>query len=351
MKYGLFEVSDSWRLTPRREPSEGPLKLRTTIEQWTLKAPFRITGYVWDRIEVLVVEIESEGRVGRGEAAGVYYKNDKPPSMRKQIESLRRTIEAGITREALQRLLPPGGARNAVDCALWDLEAKLDAREAWRSAGLSRIDPLVTTMTCGADEPAKMAAAANGFGDVRAIKLKLTGEPVDAARVHAVREAKPDVWLGVDGNQGFTRAALEKLLPTLGEARVSLIEQPFPVGQEAWLDEVFSPIPIAADESVQCLIDIEPLVGRFQVINIKLDKCGGLTEGLAMARKARDLGLDCMVGNMIGTSLAMAPALLVGQLCKVVDLDGPAFITSDRENPVRYEDGYISCPDTLWGYP
>jgi L-alanine-DL-glutamate epimerase-like enolase superfamily enzyme len=194
-----------------------------------------------------------------------------------------------------------------------------------------------------------MAAAAKNYGNARAIKLKLTGEPVDAERVLRVREATPDVWLSVDGNQGFNRSALENLLPTLTESRVSLIEQPFPIGQEAWLDDLDSPIPIAADESVQGLADMPALVGRVQVINIKLDKCGGLTEGLAMAHKARELGLQCMVGNMIGTSLAMAPAYLVGQLCTVADLDGSAFIKSDRANPATYANGYIACPDALWG--
>jgi L-alanine-DL-glutamate epimerase-like enolase superfamily enzyme len=196
-----------------------------------------------------------------------------------------------------------------------------------------------------------MAEAAKGYGNARAIKLKLTGESVDEARVRAVRDAKPDVWLGVDGNQGFTRSALEKLLPTLVQTRVSLIEQPFPVGEEAWLDGLASPIPIAADESVQSSDEIESLVGRVQVINIKLDKCGGLTEGLMMARRARELGLDCMVGNMMGTSLAMAPGYLVGQLCNVVDLDGPAALKVDRDNPAEYLDGHITCPEALWGFP
>ena len=209
----------------------------------------------------------------------------------------------------------------------------------------------MTTFTCGADSPDRMAETAGGYKDARAIKLKLTGEPIDAERVRAVRAARPDVWLGVDGNQGFTRAALETLLPVLAEAQVSLIEQPFPVGNEDWLDGLNSPIPLAADESVQSLKGIAALANRVQIINIKLDKCGGLTEGLAMARAARDLGLDCMVGNMIGTSLAMAPAFALGQLCKVVDLDGPIFLKSDRADPVRYTSGLITCPERLWGSP
>ncbi len=325
-------------------------KLRVEVEHWPLVTPFRITGYVWDNIDALLVTLEQEGKVGRGEANGVYYKNDKPVDMIKQVEALKTKVEAGISRESLRTLLPPGGARNALDAALWDLEAKLSGRRAWQIAGLEKPRPLLTTFTCGADEPKKMAdTAAHTYAHARAIKLKLTGESSDADRVRAVREARPDVWLGVDANQGFTRASLEQLLPVLVETKVELIEQPFPIGQEAQLDGLKSPIPVAADESAQSLADIPGLVGRFNVVNIKLDKCGGLTEGLAMARAARGLGLDTMVGNMLGTSLGMAPAFLLGQLCKVVDLDGPVFLKTDRPTTVRYADGHIDCPESLWG--
>jgi L-Ala-D/L-Glu epimerase len=249
----------------------------------------------------------------------------------------------------LQRLLPNGGARNALDCALWDLEAKLTGRAAWQIAGMDAPRALLTTFTVSAKHPDRMAAEARRYADAKAIKLKLTGESVDADRVRAVRAARPDVWLGVDANQGFTRAVLESLMPVLTEAGVALIEQPFRVGQERELDGLSSPIAVAADESVQDGADLPALVGRFDVVNIKLDKCGGLTEGLAMARVARQLGLRVMVGNMAGTSLAMAPSFLVGQSCDVVDLDGPALLSSDRPIPVSYEDGMIFCPDALWG--
>jgi L-alanine-DL-glutamate epimerase-like enolase superfamily enzyme len=322
----------------------GPLTLHIEVEQWPLTTPFRITGFTWEFVDVLLVRLERDGHVGQGEAAGVYYKNDKPPSMLEQIESLRTTIEAGIDRDRAQSLLPPGGARNALDCALWDLEAKLSGRPAWQIAEMGKPRPL------GADEPDKMAVAALAYKNARAIKLKLTGQPNDADRVRAVREARPDVWLGVDANQGFTRESLEWLMPTLTHANVALIEQPFPIGQEALLDGFQSPIPLAADESAQGLVDIAGLVGRFDVVNIKLDKCGGLTEGLAMVRAARELGLDTMVGNMLGTSLAMAPAFLLGQLCSVVDLDGPVFQKTDRAIKVQYAGGFITCPEALWGY-
>ena len=326
-----------------------PLTLRTRIEQWPLLTPFRITGHTWELLDVLLVNLEKDGHVGRGEAAGVYYKQDSPASMDRQIGVLRKRIEAGVTRESLQKLLPPGGARNALDCALWDLEARLTQHPVWQIAGLNKPKPLLTTFTCGADTPAKMAAAAVAYSHARAIKLKLTGDPIDAERVRAVRAALPEVWLGVDANQGFTREKLDRLFPVLIEAKVSLIEQPCKVGEEAWLDDLDSPIPLAADESTQSLKDVTELVGRFKVVNIKLDKCGGLTEALAIARKARDLGLEPMVGNMLGTSLAMAPAYLVGQLCSVVDLDGPVFLKSDRDPQVQYEDGMIDCPETVWG--
>lgn len=326
-----------------------PWSLNVEIERWPLVTPFRIMGYSFDQAESLVVTLRADGHVGRGEAAGIYYKNDKPVLMLAQVEALRHVIEAGVTRNSLQRLLPPGGARNALDCALWDLEAKLMRRPVWSLAGLESPRPLLTTLGCGADTPQNMATVARSYKNARAIKLKLTGESIDAERVQAVREALPEVWLAVDANQGFDRAFLERLMPVLVDAGVALIEQPLPVGQEKLLDGFDSPIPLAADESVQTTRDIPGLVGLFRMINIKLDKCGGLTEALAMARLSRELGLQTMVGNMIGTSLAMAPACLVGQFCEVVDLDGPVFLKSDRPHPVRYDDGFVSCPDALWG--
>jgi L-alanine-DL-glutamate epimerase-like enolase superfamily enzyme len=326
-----------------------PLSVLAQVERWPLATPFRITGYVFEAIEVLVVTLEHDGHVGRGEAAGVYYKNDKPATMLEQIERARSTIEAGITRAQLQKLLPPGGARNALDCALWDLEAKRSGRPAWHLAGLDRPRGLLTTFGCGANSPENMASTARSYRGARAIKLKLTGEPLDEDRIRAVREALPHVWLGVDANQGFTRAFLERLMPIMIDMRVSLIEQPLPIGDEHLLEGFRSPIPIAADESALCSADLAGLVGRFDVVNIKLDKAGGLTEALSVARQARALGLGAMVGNMLGTSLAMAPACLVGQLCSVVDLDGPLFLQSDRSPAAQYRDGFISCAAGLWG--
>jgi L-alanine-DL-glutamate epimerase-like enolase superfamily enzyme len=279
----------------------------------------------------------------------VYYKGETPSSMLKQVEKVRERIEGGISRESLRELLPAGGARNAIDCALWDLEAKLSGSFAWQMAGLKKPRPLLTSFTCGADAPEKMAAVARSYTSARAIKVKVTGDPIDEERVQAVRGARPDVWLGIDANQAFNRSSLEKILPVLLKARVALIEQPFPIGQEALLDGLQSPIPIAADESIQGLSDISAHIGRVNVINIKLDKCGGLSEALAMVRAAHVFGLETMVGNMLGTSLAMAPAFLVGQLCHIVDLDGPVLLKADRAATAQYSDGLITCPDVLWG--
>ncbi len=329
-----------------------PVRLRAAIETFPLKEPFHITGYTAEKTEVVTVTLRTGDHTGRGEASGVYYRRGEDvQSVCKQIESVRGAIEAGITRESLQQLLPHGGARNAIDCALWDLDAKLTGRPVWDLAGLGRPQPLRTTFTVGANEPGKMAADALAYGQARAIKLKLTGERIDLSRVRAVRAARPDVWLGVDANQGFTHTSLETLLPVLLECRVRLIEQPFKVGQESQLDGWKCPIPVAADESVQGVADLAAVTGRFDVVNIKLDKCGGLTEGLEMAHEARRRGLRVMVGNMVGTSLAMAPSYLVGQLCNMVDLDGPIFLREDRSPSVRYDDGNIACPEELWGTP
>lgn len=330
--------------------SAGPVTLRAGIETWPLAAPLRIAGHSWRSADVLMVTLAKGEHIGRGEAAGVYYRRESPSSMLAQIEALRSSIEAGMSQESVQRMLPPGGARHALDCALWDLSAKLVGDRAWRMAGLEQQPaPLLTTFTCGVGEPEAMAAVARTYEGARAIKIKLSGAQIDAERVIAVRNALPDVWLGVDANQAFSRGCLQRLMPTLVRERVSLIEQPFPTGQENLLDDFESPIPIAADESVQSLVDIPGLAGRFQVANIKLDKCGGLTEGLAMARAARELGLEPMVGNMVCTSLAIAPAFVLGQLCDVVDLDGPVFLKTDRPIAVSYSDGKVTCPESLWG--
>ncbi len=318
-------------------------------ERWPFKKPFRITGYEWTESEVLVVEARVGAVCGRGEALGVYYHNDDPESGRGQIEELAARVDAGANIEDLIASLPPGGARNAADCALWDLRAKLDNRPVWQLLGLDAPKPVRTTYTVGAGDPSEMVETARGYINARALKLKLTGDD-DDERVRAVRAARPDVWLAVDANQGFTRESLAHLMPALQECDVALIEQPFPIGREADLDGLSSPIEIAADESVQDSSDLAKVQGRVDVVNIKLDKCGGLTEGFAMLGEIRAMGLRPMIGCMGGTSLSMAPAFLLGQLCGVVDLDGPILFARDREHPARYDsEGRIFCGDDVWG--
>ncbi|MBS0417741.1 MAG: dipeptide epimerase [Proteobacteria bacterium] len=325
--------------------------LSLDIEHWPLETPLRDRGGTLTELEVLVVTLEERGHRGKGEAAGVYYLQDDVPRMLAQIEAVRARIELGTDRHTLLSLLPPGGARNAIDCAFWDLEAHRDGRPAYELAGIPTPVPLVTTYTLGAEQPDEMAERAVKYSSARALKLKLTGDALDVHRVHTVRAARPDVWLSVDANQGFTRAFLDRILPDLVEARVEMIEQPLPVGREAQLEGWRGPIPLAADESAQDIADLPALIGRFEIVNIKLDKCGGLTAALAMAREAQRLGLDIMIGNMTGTTLAMAPAFLVGQLCRVVDLDGPLFLGNDRSAAASYEAGRIWCPQEAWGFP
>ena len=326
------------------------LSLRYRVETKHLSAPFRISGFVFETSDVVVVELSDGEFTGRGEAAGVYYLGDDSKNIVAEIEASRSVIEQGPDREELRTLMPAGGARNAVDCAMWDLEAKREGVEARQLASVDEAHALVTTFTLGADDPEVMAEGARRYAHAKAIKIKLTGDlERDIQRVAAIRSARPDVWLGVDANQGFKRDELDRLVEALSAHRVSLLEQPLPRGREADLEGYRCPIPIAADESALGLEDVAGLVGRFDVINIKLDKCGGLTEALMIADEARRLGLGVMVGNMVGTSLAMAPAFIVGQRCDVVDLDGPTFLREDRTPACQYSDGTIWCSDDVWG--
>lgn len=332
--------------TPRR------VSLALHNEPLAFKTPFRISGYVFEAMPATVVTLTDGALVGRGEAAGVYYLDDTPETMLHTLEGLRGRIEDGLTRDALADLLPPGGARNALDCALWELDARRAGVPVWKLAGLPEMRPLLTTFTLGAETPEATAEGAIGYRDARAIKLKLTGElDLDCARVRAVRAARPDVWLAVDANQGYVPETLARLIPALADAGVSLLEQPCRRGHESELDGVDRTLPIAADESVLCLAEMDRLVGRFDVVNIKLDKCGGLSEGLRMVERARELGMRVMVGNMAGSSWAAAPAFVLGQFCDIVDLDGPTFLREDRTPGVVYSDGYITCPDAVWGAP
>lgn len=328
------------------------LSMSVTAETLRLAEPFRIAGHVFETSDVILVHLRRGEATGRAEASGVFFLNEGVAEMRAALERARPAIEAGITREELRSVLPPGGARNAVDCALWDLEAQEAGRPVWQLAGTAPPRPLRTTFTLGADTPDAMARKAQGYAHALSIKIKLTGDlDLDIDRVRAIRAARPDAWLGVDGNQGFTRDQLPRLIPALVEAEVKLLEQPLARDRDRDLEGLQSPVPVAGDESIVSLADVPAAVGRFQVINIKLDKCGGLTEGLLMAQEARRLGLGVMVGTMVGSSLATAPGFVLGQVCDLVDLDGPTFLAEDRDPAVTYRDGTIWAGPEVWGAP
>ncbi|SBV32395.1 Enolase superfamily enzyme related to L-alanine-DL-glutamate epimerase [uncultured Sphingopyxis sp.] len=320
-----------------------------SVESWPFRTPYRFAGHVWTSLDLFVARVNDGTHEGIGEGAGVYYHDEPVADMPARAELLRDRLENGLTRDELQQCLPASGVRNAIDCALWDLESKRSGVAAWRSAGLSSLRPLTCVQTLSIADPDDMAAAALAVPSARALKLKLAGDGLDGARVRAVRSVRPAAWIGVDANQSLTLRTLEELFPALGEAKVDLLEQPLAVGQDAGLEGRDWPIPLAADESVQTATDIAALAGRYQVINIKLDKAGGLTEALRMADEARRLGMKIMVGNMLGTSRAMAPGMIVGQHCDVVDLDGPLLIGRDIAGGLDYSGGMVRAGACRWG--
>jgi L-alanine-DL-glutamate epimerase-like enolase superfamily enzyme len=316
-----------------------------------MKEPFRISGYLFDGIPAVIATLDDGLYQGRGEAAGVYYLNDDPDHMESQIERFRDVIEFGIDRIALQKLMPVGGARNALDCAFWELESFRKEQPVWKLAGVGPPRPLVTTFTLPAEDPAYLEARLPGFAHAKAIKLKLSGElAADTARVETVRKARPDAWIGVDANQGFEAKDLDALVAMLVDQRVGLLEQPLRRGEEAALDGWRSPVPVAADESILGLEELETLGHLFQVMNIKLDKCGGLTEALEIAALAKRMGMQVMVGNMAGSTLSTAPAFVLAQLCDFVDLDGPSSLANDPLADQIYSDGMVMVPTALWGH-
>ncbi len=325
---------------PKRE-------LIVTTESWAYREPFTITGYTFTASDLVYVRLREDGAAGHGEAAGVYYLDETPGSMVAQLEGVRAAIEAGASREALQALLPPGGARNALDCALWDLEAKMSGRSIWALTGIEP-GPTQTVLTIGIGSPEAMGAAATAIDSPR-IKVKLSAErPVE--RVAAVRAARPDAEIVVDVNQGWTFEQLGSFAPALADLGVAMIEQPLPRGGDAELESFTSPVPLCADESCLSAAEFDVAAQRYRVVNIKLDKCGGLTEALEIARLAEARGIDAMVGNMMGTSLSTAAEFVVAQRCRFVDLDGATFLASDREPAMLIRHGVISPPEpALWG--
>lgn len=317
-------------------------------ESWTAAAPFRITGKTWLEFDSIVVEISDGAYIGRGEALGVYYNDDSVETMPAQFEAVRGEIERGADRLTLLRLLPPGGARNAIDAALWDLQARQDRTSAWTLAGV-RADPVETVYTVGIEaEPEAMGDKA-----LRApyplLKIKLDGDrPVE--RVSAIRRQRPDARLVVDANQGWSFEQLKAVAGAMHELGVLFIEQPLPRGGDAALEGYRAPLPLCADESCLHLGELDQAARRYQMINIKLDKCGGLTEGLALARAARERGMGLMVGCMGGTSMAVAPAHVLAQLCDFVDIDGPLLLKNDRLGGFSFAGGKVTPPAGFcWG--
>ena len=315
-----------------------------------LAAPFRISGYVFAAMPSIVVRLHEGGHEGRGEAAGVYYVGDDQDRMVEMVESVRGLVEGGIGRDELQLALPPCGARNALDCALWELESLGSGSPVWALACVPEPRSLVSTFTLPAEKPAILADLVGTLDFAKAIKLKLDGDiEADSERLAVVRSARPDAWLGVDANQGFAPVDLDRVEAMLVKHSVALLEQPLPRGQERELAGWRPPFPVAADESILDLTELGEKAAYFDVINIKLDKCGGLTEALAMASAARAMGKQVMVGNMGGSTLAMAPAFVLAQLCDLVDLDGPASLADDPLAAAIYSDGEIFVPEALWG--
>lgn len=325
------------------------MDLKILREDWRVDGVFAIARGAQTVANLVVVELRSGGRLGHGECEPQDHYGESVESVVAQIEGIRDALAAGLTRDELQSRLPPGAARNAVDCAMWDLEAKLAGRSAWELAGLEP-RTVVTDYSLSLDTPEEMHRRALRYRDWPFLKIKLGGGPVDIERVTAVRDAAPRARFTVDANESWTIAQLERDGPKLKALGVELMEQPLPAKLDEPLRGFTSAIPLCADEACHTTASLDRVAGLYQFINIKLDKTGGLTEALKLARAARERGLRVMVGCMTGTSLATAPALLVASLADYVDLDGPLLLASDRDPPVPYHQAVISpAPAGLWG--
>jgi L-alanine-DL-glutamate epimerase-like enolase superfamily enzyme len=326
------------------------MDLAVRIERWPLERPFTISRGTKCEAVVVTVELRHDGYSGRGEAVPYARYGETPEGVATAIEAMRPALQHGLDRAALQTAMSPGAARNALDCACWDFEAKQNGCRAYQLAALPPPKPLVTAYTISLDYPDAMANAAARAAKLPLLKVKLGGGPEDVKRIAAVRRAAPKAELIVDANEGWDDRDLERNLSACAQARVSLIEQPLPEGRDLALKQIERPIPICADESVHDRASLDALSGKYDAINIKLDKAGGLTEALALAIEAERRGLGIMVGCMVATSLAMAPAMLVAQRARIVDLDGPLLLAKDRAHGLRYEGSLAYPPEpALWG--
>lgn len=324
-------------------------RISAHVEEWEFKQAFRITGREVLSSKGIVVKISDGKHIGRGEAQGVFYTDETPESMLAQVNSVASSLQSGVSREELLDILPSGGARNAIDCALWDLECKQSGKTIWQLTGITP-KPVTTVFTIGMeDTPEAMAAKAAEASEHSVLKIKLDGcQPLE--RLKAIRAARPDAKLVVDANQGWSFEQLQELIPACVELDLEMIEQPLPRGNDGALSSLASPITLAADESCLDSSELAGIDGLYQMINIKLDKTGGLTEALNLAKVAKSKGYKLMVGNMCGTSLSIAPSFVVAQLCDFVDIDGPLLLKHDHPNGLKYQAGKVECFDpSFWG--
>jgi L-Ala-D/L-Glu epimerase len=325
-------------------------RLTVAVERFPIAGRFTIARGSRTEAVVVTATIARDGAIGRGECIPYARYGETVEGVVAAIESVRPQVEGGFDRFALQGALPPGAARNAIDCALWDFEAKRAGVPAHVSAGIHRLRPATTAYTISLDTPDAMAEVAARAAERPILKIKLGGEGGDLGRIRAVRAAVPDATLIADANEGWTEATVERHLAACAEAGFALIEQPLPADRDGCLRSIARPVPLCADESVHDRHGLDRLVGLYDAINIKLDKTGGLTEALALADAAEAHGLAVMVGCMVGTSLAMAPAMLLSPRARFVDLDGPLLLAHDRENGLHYDGSVVHPPSpALWG--
>jgi len=326
------------------------MELSVRIEHWPLAGTFTISRGSKTEAVVVVAELSDGTHRGRGESVPYARYAETPDRIVAAIEAMRPAVRGGLDRAGLQHALPAGAARNALDCAYWDVNAKQAGRPVHDLAGLPAPAPLRTAYTISLGAPAAMAQAAEREAWRPLLKVKLGGGEDDGDRIAAVRRAAPRAELIVDANEGWRPESLERNLDACAEAGVTLIEQPLPEGRDDALLRIRRPIPVCADESVRDRASLDALAGKYDAVNIKLDKTGGLTEALALAAAAERRGFAVMVGCMVATSLAMAPAMLVAQRARVIDLDGPLLLAKDRPGGLRYEGSLAYPPEpALWG--
>lgn len=325
-------------------------KLIVRHESWPLAKTFAISRGTKNSAETVVATLTGDGVIGRGECVPYPHYGESVAGVVAALEALGPALAADrLDRSTLQQTLPAGAARNALDCALWDFEAKRAGKPVWQLAGLNTPGAVTTAYTLGLDTPEAMGRAAKAESHRPLIKLKLAGDG-DLDRVAAVRRNAPNARLIVDANEGWAPHQVAHLAAALARLGVEMVEQPLPAGHDAILEQSAHPLPFCADESCHDRASLDVLAGRYEMINIKLDKTGGLTEALALRQAAKAIGLQVMVGCMVATSLAMAPAVLLAQEADVVDLDGPLLLARDREDGLEFEGSVIAPPaSTLWG--